>query len=396
MDIIRSADLLIDLGPGAGERGGQVMYQGTLEELPQRNGSLTVEYLMGKRSILIPSQRRKDKGKAIVLKEARHNNLKNINVYFPLNMLVCVTGVSGSGKSTLIQDTLYPAIKKEKMYPYHGPVGEYSALIGVKNIWDVVLVDQSPIGRTPRSNPITYLKAFDEIRRLFASTREARIRNLGPSAFSFNVAGGRCDYCQGEGYRKVEMQFLADVYVTCEKCHGKRFRRDILDIRYKHKNIHEVMEMTVDEAIKFFEDINPVVESLQCLHDVGLGYLRLGQPATTLSGGEAQRLKMASFLAKRYLEDMLFLFDEPTTGLHFEDIKKLLDCFQALLREGHSIIVIEHNLEVIKCADYVIDLGPEGGDKGGCIVGTGTPEEISNLSDSYTGRYLKEYLSRKE
>lgn len=393
MDIIRSADLLIDLGPGAGERGGQVVYQGTLQDLPERNGSLTGEYLLGRRSITVPSERRKPTGKALVLKGACQNNLKNIDVCFPLNMLVCVTGVSGSGKSTLIQDTLYPALKKQLGYSFRGPTGKYSQLLGAKNIWDAVMVDQSPIGRTPRSNPITYIKAFDEIRRLFASTREARVRNFGPGAFSFNVAGGRCDYCRGEGYRKVEMQFLADVYVTCEKCHGKRFRRDILDIRYRHKNIHEVMEMTVEESLKFFEDVPSLVEDLKCLHDVGLSYLRLGQPATTLSGGEAQRLKLASFLAKRYQEDILFLFDEPTTGLHFEDIRKLLDCFQCLLRERHSLLVIEHNLEVIKCADYIIDLGPEGGEKGGHIVGAGTPEEIANLKDSYTGGYLKGYLN---
>ncbi len=402
-DVLRSADLLIDLGPGAGEKGGQVVYQGDLHHLARSvapslkgalNGSLTIEYLQGKRTITIPRERRKRTGKEIDLRSARQNNLKKIDVCFPLNMLVCVTGVSGSGKSTLIQDTLFPALKKELRQGFQGPVGKYSRLLGTENIQDVVLVDQSPIGRTPRSNPITYIKAYDEIRRLFASTREARIRNLSPSAFSFNVAGGRCDACQGEGYKKVEMQFLADVFVTCEKCHGKRFRRDILDIRYKHKNIHEVMEMTVEEALKFFEDTPSLIYGLKCLRDAGLGYLHLGQPATTLSGGEAQRLKLASFLAKRYAEDILFLFDEPTTGLHFEDIRKLLDCFQSLLHEGHSLIVIEHNLEVIKCADYIIDLGPEGGERGGYIVGTGTPEVIANLKNSYTGRYLKEYLSR--
>jgi excinuclease ABC subunit A len=394
-EVIRSADLLIDLGPGAGERGGQVVYQGSLQELPERNGSLTGEYLLGKRFIAVPSERRRPTGRALILKGASQNNLKDIDVCFPLNMLVCVTGVSGSGKSTLIQDTLYPAFKKEKWYSFPGPVGKYSQLLGLKNVWDVVMVDQSPIGRTPRSNPITYTKSFSEIRSLFASTREARARGLSQSAFSFNVAGGRCEHCQGEGYRKVEMQFLADIYVTCEKCHGKRFRREILDIRYKHKNIHEVMEMTVDEALKFFEESHSLVESLRCLHETGLGYLRLGQPATTLSGGEAQRLKLASFLAKRCLEDMLFLFDEPTTGLHFEDIRKLLDCFRCLIREGHSIIVIEHNLEVIKCVDYIIDLGPEGGEKGGYVVGTGTPEEIARLEGSYTARYLKEYLGER-
>ena len=393
-DIISSADQLIDLGPGAGERGGRIVYQGTIEGLAKnKNGSLTGEYLLGGRVIEIRHARRKPTGREIVLKGACQNNLKNIDAAFPLGMFVCVTGVSGSGKSTLIEDTLYPALKK-RLGGYRGTVGKHQAVTGVNNVRDVMLVDQSPIGRTPRSNPITYLKAFDEIRRLFASTREARIRNLTQSAFSFNVASGRCESCQGEGYRRVDMQFLADIFVTCEKCRGRRFRRDVLDIRYRHKNIREVLEMTVEEAKEFFEDFSAIINALRCLEDTGLGYLRLGQPATTLSGGEAQRLKLASFLAQRGCEDILFLFDEPTTGLHFDDIKKLLDCFQRLIMEGHSVIVIEHNLDVIKCADYVIDLGPEGGERGGYIVGVGTPEKIARLKDSYTGKYLKGYLKR--
>ncbi|MFQ5956899.1 MAG: excinuclease ABC subunit A, partial [Candidatus Brocadiales bacterium] len=392
-DIINSADQLIDLGPGAGENGGRIVYQGTIDSLPKRNGSLTGEYLLGRKTITMPQSRRRPTGKTIVLKGACQNNLKKIDVTFPLNVFACVTGVSGSGKSTLVEDTLYGTLKK-RLGGYRGTVGKHQDITGVGNISEVMLVDQSPIGRTPRSNPITYLKTFDEIRRLFASTREARIRNLTPSAFSFNVAGGRCDNCQGEGYRKVDMQFLADVFVTCEKCRGRRFRRDVLDIRYRHKNIYDVLEMTVEEAKKFFEDSTPIVKALRCLEDTGLGYLRLGQPATTLSGGEAQRLKLASFLAQRGREDILFLFDEPTTGLHFDDIKKLLDCFQRLILEGHSVIVIEHNLDVIKCADHIIDLGPEGGERGGYIVGTGTPEEITRLRNSYTGKHLKKYLKK--
>ncbi|MFQ5862616.1 MAG: excinuclease ABC subunit UvrA [Candidatus Brocadiales bacterium] len=392
-DIINSADQLIDLGPGAGEKGGRIVYQGTIDRLPRGNGSLTGEYLLGKRTIATPSVRRRPTDRAIILKGACQNNLKKIDVTFPLNMFVCVTGVSGSGKSTLVEDTLYAALKK-RLGGYRGPVGKHQDITGVGDISDVMLVDQSPIGRTPRSNPITYLKRFDEIRRLFASTREARIRNLTPSAFSFNVAGGRCDNCQGEGYRKVDMQFLADVFITCEKCRGRRFRRDVLDIRHRHKNIHEVLEMTVEGAKEFFKDSPPIVKALRCLEDTGLGYLHLGQPATTLSGGEAQRLKLASFLAQKGRGDTLFLFDEPTTGLHFDDIKKLLDCFQRLILEGHSVIVIEHNLDVIKCADHIIDLGPEGGERGGYAVGTGTPEEITRLRNSYTGKYLGKYLKK--
>ncbi len=339
---------------------------------------------------------------------ASENNLKNINVSFPLKTFTCVTGVSGSGKSTLVQDTLYAALKR-KIGIYHGLTGSHTKININGHINDVIMVDQSPIGKTPRSNPVTYVKVFDFIRKIFASTREARLRNYTQSFFSFNVKCGRCTHCEGCGYIKVDMQFLADVYVTCDQCQGKRFRKDILEISYKDKNIHEVLEMTVSEAMGFFstrsrhtltsemyiglfKTTSQIKKGLQYLEDTGLGYLRLGQPATTLSGGEAQRLKLATYMATGKGEEILFIFDEPTTGLHFDDIRKLLDCFQKLINNGHSIIVIEHNLEVIKCADYIIDLGPEGGREGGHIVGCGTPERIAKLKKSYTGKYLKEYL----
>ncbi|MGR3309636.1 MAG: excinuclease ABC subunit UvrA, partial [Candidatus Brocadiales bacterium] len=332
------------------------------------------------------------------------NNLKHIDVAFPLNMFVCVTGVSGSGKSTLVQDTLYAALKRRKggfvrrgesALGMTGIVGKYEGIIGANHINDVVMVDQSPIGRTPRSNPITYIKVYDEIRKLFASTRDARIRNFGPGYFSFNVPGGRCNHCEGDGYNKVDMQFLADVYVICEECHGKRFHKETLEIRYKHKNIHEVLAMSVDEAMGFFAGSSRIINGIKYLQDTGLGYLRLGQPATTLSGGEAQRLKLAAYMAMGGMEEILFIFDEPTTGLHFDDINKLLACFQQLITKGHSIVVIEHNLDVIKCADYIIDLGPEGGEDGGYVIGCGTPEKIVRLKGSYTGKFLRPHLSKK-
>jgi excinuclease ABC subunit A len=327
-----------------------------------------------------------------VLKGASQNNLKGIEATFPLHMLVCVTGVSGSGKSTLVQDTLYGAIKK-KREGYTGFIGHHESIHGTQFIHDVILVDQSPIGRTPRSNPITYVKIFDEIRKLFASTRDAKIRNLSAGSFSFNVVGGRCEHCEGAGSIRVDMQFLADIYVTCDKCNGKRFNKKVLDIKYKNKNIHETLEMTVDEAIIFFPDSPRISKGLKFLLDTGLGYLRLGQPATTLSGGEAQRLKIATYMAQERPDAMLFIFDEPTVGLHMDDVQKLLTCFQRLIQAGHSLIVVEHNLDVIKSADYIIDLGPEGGSAGGYIVGCGSPEQISHIERSYTGRYLKPYFS---
>jgi len=407
-DVIKSADYLIDIGPGAGKNGGNVVYSGDVKKISSRNGSLTGQYLKGKKQIELPPARRKITQNHIEITGATENNLKGIDVRFPLNVFTCVTGVSGSGKSTLIQDTLYSALKR-KMGIYPGHVGRHKNLNINGHIDDVIMVDQSPIGRTPRSNPITYVKVFDYIRKIFASTREARLHNYTQGSFSFNVKGGRCDYCEGCGYIKVDMQFLADVYVTCDQCHGKRFRKDVLEVCYKDKNIHEVLEMTVSEAMAFFStrnkhELTPEMNSnlskaalhiqrgLKYLEETGLGYLRLGQPATTLSGGEAQRLKLATYMAKGKQEEILFIFDEPTTGLHFDDIRKLLDCFQKLINNGHSVIVIEHNLEILKCADHIIDLGPEGGKGGGYVLGSGTPEKISKLNKSYTGKYLKEYL----
>ncbi|MDO8142535.1 MAG: ATP-binding cassette domain-containing protein, partial [Candidatus Brocadiales bacterium] len=351
--------------------------------------SLTGQYIKGRKAIKIPA-RRKLSGKKIILRGASQNNLKDINVTFPLDMLVCITGVSGSGKSTLIQDTLYGTIKK-KLGGYPGFIGKHTVIEGMHYINDIILVDQSPIGRTPRSNPITYVKVFDEIRKLLSSTRDARMRNLNSSSFSFNIAGGRCEQCEGAGYIRVDMQFLADVFVTCEKCNGKRFNKKVLDVKYKGKNIHEILEMTVDDAFAFFNNSSRITRGLEFLRDTGLGYLRLGQPATTLSGGEAQRLKIVTYMAQKSTDKMLFIFDEPTVGLHMDDIQKLLNCFQGLIEAGHSLIVVEHNLDIIKSADYIIDLGPEGGDAGGYVVGCGTPEEISMLKESYTGRYLKSF-----
>ena len=407
-DVIKSADYLIDIGPGAGKNGGNVVYAGDVKKISSRNSSLTGQYLKGKKQIELPPARRKITQNHIEITGATENNLKGIGVRFPLNVFTCITGVSGSGKSTLIQDTLYGALKR-KMGIYPGHIGHHKNLNINGHIDDVIMVDQSPIGRTPRSNPVTYVKVFDYIRKIFASTREARLHNYTQGSFSFNVKGGRCDYCEGCGYIKVDMQFLADVYVTCDQCHGKRFRKDVLEVCYKDKNIHEVLEMTVSEAMAFFStrnkhELTPEMNSnlskaalhiqrgLKYLEETGLGYLRLGQPATTLSGGEAQRLKLATYMAKGKQEKILFIFDEPTTGLHFDDIRKLLDCFQKLINNGHSVIVIEHNLEILKCADHIIDLGPEGGKGGGYVLGSGTPEKISKLNKSYTGKYLKEYL----
>ncbi len=391
-EVIKAADEIIDLGPGAGENGGMLVYQGSFGALPARNGSLTGQYLKGNRAIRVPSQRREPTSKVITVKGASQNNLKGIDVTFPLNVLVCITGVSGSGKSTLVQDTLYGAIKK-KREGYTGFVGKYKSIGGMQFINDVILVDQSPIGRTPRSNPVTYVKIFDDIRRLFSLTRDAKMRNLSIGAFSFNVVGGRCEQCEGAGSIRVDMQFLADIYVTCDKCNGRRFTKKVLDVKYKNKNIHEALEMTVDEAVTFFHDSPRITKGLKFLQETGLGYLRLGQPATTLSGGEAQRLKIATYMAQENPDAMLFIFDEPTIGLHMDDVQKLLICFQRLIQAGHSLIVVEHNLDVIKSADYIIDLGPEGGSEGGYVVGCGTPEQIAQIEASYTGRYLKPYFS---
>ncbi len=392
-EIMRAADEIIDIGPGAGENGGNVVYQGTFEDIIAQSGSLTGQYLKESMAIPLSSEiKRIPVNKAIVLKGASHNNLKGIDVAFPLNMLVCVTGVSGSGKSTLVHDTLYGAIKESLGARVDAEfVGKYKSITGVRFIRDVNLMDQSPIGRTPRSNPATYMGIFNAIREIFSLSRDAKIRNLKQGSFSFNAVGGRCDNCEGVGAIKVDMQFLADIYITCDKCNGKRFNKKVLEVKHHNKNIHEVLEMTVDQAIVFFHNSPVIIRILKLLQDIGLGYLRLGQPATTLSGGEAQRLKISSFMAYGMGYPEMFIFDEPTVGLHMDDIQKLLVCFRKLIEAGHSLIVVEHNMDVIKSADYIIDLGPEGGHGGGHIVGCGTPEQIAQIETSHTGRYLKPY-----
>ena len=390
-DMIRVADHIVDLGPGAGEQGGRVVYSGTLEGLLREQRSLTARYLRGELAIPVPRERRRGTGQRLSVLGASEHNLKTIDVTIPLNTLTCVTGVSGSGKSTLVHDIIYPAIKRLKGEG-EKKVGAHRGLTGTEYVSDVVLVDQAPIGRTPRSNPVTYLKAFDPIRELFASTKDARTRGLTASHFSFNVAGGRCETCEGAGQIRVEMQFLADVFVPCEQCDGKRFKPEVLDVRYRGRNVHQVLEMTVREALTFFVSSPKVLRRLHLLDEIGLGYLRLGQPATTLSGGEAQRIKIAAHLASRTGDRILYILDEPTTGLHFDDIAKLLAAFRKLLQAGHSLLVIEHNLDVIKTADHLIDLGPEGGEDGGWIVATGTPEEVAAVEASHTGHYLRTVL----
>ncbi len=392
-DMMRAADHILDIGPAAGELGGRVIYEGDFDSLLKDQHSLTARYLRGEAEIKEPKQRRVPGKRRLQIRGAREHNLKDIDVDIPLDMLVCVTGVSGSGKSTLIHDIIYAGIKKQRG-DWQGHVGAFTKLDGGQLIDDVMLVDQSPIGRTPRSNPVTYIKVYDAIRETFSHTREAQARGFDPSFFSFNVPGGRCEVCQGDGTVTVEMQFLADVELVCEECKGTRFKQQILDVRYKGKNIHDVLNMTVREAITFFREVTKITNRLRVLDDVGLGYLRLGQSATTLSGGEAQRVKLAAHLSKKTAAKTLYIFDEPTTGLHFEDINKLLAAFRALLDAGGSLLVIEHNLDVIKTADYVIDLGPEGGTAGGHVVATGTPEEIMRVEPSHTGHYLREHLAR--
>jgi excinuclease ABC subunit A len=390
-DMIRVADHVVDLGLGAGEQGGRVVFSGTLEGLLHEPRSLTARYLRGELSIPVPRERRRGTGQRIRVLGASEHNLKSIDVAIPLNMLTCVTGVSGSGKSTFVHDIVYPAIKRLKGN-WDKKVGAHRGVQGAEYVSDVVLVDQAPIGRTPRSNPVTYLKAFDPIRELFAATKDARTRGLTASHFSFNVAGGRCEACEGEGQIRVEMQFLADVFVPCEQCDGQRFMPKVLDVRYRGRNVHQVLEMTVREALAFFAGSPKVLRRLHLLDEIGLGYLRLGQPATTLSGGEAQRIKIAAHLAARGGDRLLYILDEPTTGLHFDDIAKLLAAFRKLLQAGHTLLVIEHNLDVIKTADHIIDLGPEGGDDGGYVVAVGTPEEVAGVAGSHTGRYLRSVL----
>ncbi len=392
--MIRAADQLVEIGPGAGERGGKVVYQGSLAGMLASPDSLTGEYLSGRRGVSIPEQRRPATHGRVRLKGARGNNLKDINVEFPLGLLCLVTGVSGAGKSTLVQDTLYGALCRRKRKD-GGKPQPYDDVFGDGQIDDVVLVDQSPIGRSPRSNPVTYIKAFDEIRQVFSDTVEARTRNFTAGHFSFNVDGGRCEACEGDGYVEIDMQFLADVYMKCSQCHGSRYRKEVLQVTYRNKNIAEVLEMTIREAFSFFRGQPKVQAKLKKLIDVGLDYLRLGQPANTLSAGEAQRLKLAGYLSAAMRHRTLFILDEPTTGLHFADIVQLLDCFEALINVGHSLIVVEHNLQMMKAADYIIDLGPGAGDAGGEVVAQGTPEEIARNPNSATGRALAEALARQ-
>jgi excinuclease ABC subunit A len=391
-DMIKVADTVVDMGLGAGDQGGRVIFSGSLDALMHEPRSLTAKYLRDELAIPLPAARRKPAGQKLRILGAAEHNLKGIDVEIPLGVLTCVTGVSGSGKSTLVHEVIYAALKRAKG-DWDRRVGTLRKLEGAELISDVVLVDQNPIGRTPRSNPVTYLKAFDPIRELFASSKDARSRGLTASHFSFNVPGGRCEACEGEGVVKVEMQFLADVFVPCDQCEGKRFKSQVLEVKYRGRNVDEVLDMTVREALAFFGSSPKVLRRLQVLDEIGLGYLRLGQPATTLSGGEAQRIKIAAHLSSHTGDRILYILDEPTTGLHFDDIAKLLAAFRKLLQAGHSLLVIEHNLDVIKTADWVIDLGPEGGEAGGLIVGAGTPEQVAQLEGSHTGRYLREALA---
>lgn len=391
-ETIRESDYVIDLGPGAGLDGGYVVAQGTPQEIERNEASITGLYLSGKRYIKTPSQRRKAKN-YLTIRGAAENNLKSIDVSFPLGVFTCVTGVSGSGKSTLIIDILYKALASLKMRSKEYP-GKFEKIEGIEYIDKVIDVDQSPIGRTPRSNPATYTGTFTPIRELFSSLPESKVRGYKPGRFSFNVSGGRCEACWGDGIKKIEMHFLPDVYITCEVCKGKRYNHETLEVRYKGKNIYEVLEMTVDEAYEFFANIPSIKSKLETLKRVGLGYIKLGQPATTLSGGEAQRVKLSTELSKRATGNTLYILDEPTTGLHFADVEKLIDVLQSLVDKGNTVIVIEHNLDVIKCADWIIDLGPEGGDAGGRIVAQGTPEEVAKVKESYTGQFIKTMLSR--
>lgn len=391
-DTIRSADYVVDMGPGAGELGGEVVAAGTPKQIMKAKRSLTAQYLSGAKKISVPSSRRHPDRGNIVLKGACENNLKNVSISIPLGTFTLITGVSGSGKSSLITDTLAPALVNRVNHA-HRKVGEYKKLMGAELIDKVINIDQSPIGRTPRSNPATYIGLWDDIRALFASTPESKARGYAPGRFSFNVAGGRCEACKGDGQKKIEMHFLPDIYVDCEVCEGKRYNRETLQVLYKGKNVYDVLEMTVDEALAFFSKIPSLKRKLETLHDVGLGYIRLGQPATTLSGGEAQRVKLASELQKRQTGKTFYILDEPTTGLHFDDVRQLLEVLQRLVDAGNTVLVIEHNLDVIKSADYIIDLGPEGGSRGGTIVAAGTPEEIAEVSKSHTGRFLKRLLN---
>lgn len=390
-DTMYAADQIIDIGPGPGVHGGNVIAQGTAEEIKQVPESITGQYLSGKKKIVVPKIRRKSNGKSIQVIGAEQNNLKNLTVKFPLGVFTCVTGVSGSGKSTLVNEILYKTVA-QKIYGSNEKPGKCKEIKGLENIDKIINIDQSPIGRTPRSNPATYTGVFDMIRDIYAGTNEAKIRGYQKGRFSFNVAGGRCEACNGDGILKIEMHFLPDIYVPCEICHGKRYNRETLEVKYKGKSISDVLDMTVEEALQFFENIPKIKSKIQTLYDVGLGYIKLGQPSTTLSGGEAQRVKLATELSKKPTGKTLYILDEPTTGLHIADVHKLVDILQRLVDTGNSIIVIEHNLDLIKTADYIVDLGPEGGDKGGQVIAVGSPEQIIRNEQSYTGKFLKKYL----
>lgn len=393
-ETMRMADYIVDLGPGAGELGGHVVCAGTPKQIMECKDSITGAYLTGKKKIAVPPKRRAGNGKFLTIKGAEENNLKNIDVKIPLGKFVCITGVSGSGKSSLIVDILYRRLAQQ-LYGAKEKPGKHDTILGIENLDKIIDIDQSPIGRTPRSNPATYTSVFTEMRDLFATTNEAKMRGYKPGRFSFNVKGGRCEACQGDGIIKIEMQFLPDVYVPCEICHGKRYNREALEILFRGKNISDVLDMTVDEGLEFFQNIPSIARKLETLRDVGLGYVHLGQPATTLSGGEAQRVKLAKELSRRATGRTLYILDEPTVGLHFDDVGKLLEVLMRLVDTGNTVVVIEHNLDVIKTADWIIDIGPEGGDKGGRVIAEGTPEEVAGIEKSYTGQFMQKILHQK-
>jgi len=390
-DTMRAADFIVDVGPGAGSRGGEIVAAGSLEEIKACERSLTGQYLSGFKKIPVPSARRAGQGKMLAVRGAQENNLKDVDVEIPLGTLTCVTGVSGSGKSSLVNEVLNKTLLGKLNHARTRP-GLCRCVEGIENLDKVIDIDQSPIGRTPRSNPATYTGLFNDIRDLFASTADAKIRGYGPGRFSFNVKGGRCEACCGDGLVKIEMHFLADVYVPCEVCKGQRYNRETLEVQYKGKNIAQVLDMTAEEAMEFFENIPRIHRKVQTLVEVGLGYVKLGQSSTTLSGGEAQRVKLATELARVSTGKTIYILDEPTTGLHAADVHKLIEVLQRLVDAGNTVLVIEHNLDVIKTADFIIDLGPEGGDEGGYVVAAGTPEEVAKVEGSYTGQYLKNYL----
>jgi excinuclease ABC subunit A len=391
-DMMRHADYIVDIGPKAGRKGGEVVFQGTIDEM-LRTETITAQYLNGKMKIEVPKQRREGNGKSLTLKGCRGNNLKNVDVEFPLGKLIVVTGVSGSGKSTLINETLYPILSKHFYRSLQAPM-PYDSIEGLKYIDKVVNVDQSPIGRTPRSNPATYTGVFSDIRSLFVNLPEAQIRGYKPGRFSFNVKGGRCETCGGNGYKTIEMNFLPNIQVPCEECHGKRYNRETLEVRFKGKSIADVLDMTINQAVEFFENVPDILRKIKTIQDVGLGYIKLGQPSTTLSGGESQRVKLATELSKKDTGKTLYILDEPTTGLHFEDIRILMDVLQTLVDRGNTVIIIEHNMDVIKLADHIIDMGPEGGRGGGTILTTGTPEQVAKSKKGFTPAFLKEALNR--